>query len=518
MLFFFSVSLRTLSVALEKNKVPLISNSTKNIVLSELRGEIYDCNMEKLVNRYEKDFIVVQPQKETAELLENYLEKDEYKELLECIEKSVPFVADCEYYGKNKFILKGKKFERYTSDGFCCHVLGYINKSDNKGVYGIEKSFDAFLKDKKNLLYQFNTTAYNKVLAGGENRIVSENYYSPEGVRLTIDKDIQLVAENALRLYSVERGGAVVLDAETGQIKAMASTPYFDCNNVSKSLNDENSPFLNRVTSAYSVGSVFKIVVAMAAVKEGKDDFQSFCSGSLTISGKRFACSDHHAHGFVNLQKAFAYSCNTYFIRLALELGKEKIIQVAENTGFGKNFSLAEGIFSSGGNLPSTEDIVTDGDLANLSFGQGQLLATPLQVALCYSVSVNGGKYISPRLVLSLVNDDGSETEINENQYVYRALSEEQSEKVKKLLENNFNEGTCISAKPENIRSGGKTSTAQTGRKDENGKEILNCWFAGFAEKGDAVYTIVVFKEKGKSGAGDCGPVFREIARRIENY
>ena len=158
---------------------------------------------------------------------------------------------------------------------------------------------------------------------------------------------------------------------------------------------------------------------------------------------------------------------------------------------------------------------MTDGMLANLSFGQGGLLATPLQIASCYSAVVNRGRYISPKLVISSVDSDGSEERTEDSQYKYRALSREESEKMKKLLINNFKEGTCVSAKPDKCVAGGKTSTAETGITDENGREILHSWFAGFIECGDSVYTIVVFKEDGVSGSKDCGPVFHEIADRI---
>lgn len=519
MLFLFaSLPARMLFLVLNTEAIPEVSNSESSIVLSELRGEIYDYKMKPLINRKSENIVIAKPSEESAEILENYLNSAEYAELLNCIENSVPFTGVCDYDNENEFIKIAEKYNRYTSDGFCCHVVGYVNFADNEGVCGIEKSFDSLLKeDNRRLLFTYNTTAYNKMLAGGENAVVSENYYSQKGVKLTIDADIQRIAENAMRLYEVERGAVVVLDAESGEIRAMASNPKFNQNNVASSLKDKNSPFLNRAVSAYSVGSVFKLVVAAAAVKTGAENFESYCSGSLKISETTFSCSNSASHGHMNLEKAFAHSCNTYFIRLALEIGAENILKTAENLGFGQAFSLTDGIYSSSGNLPDAEDIITDGVLANLSFGQGGLLATPLQIASCYSAAVNGGSYISPKLVISTVDSDGTEEKINVSQYKYRAFLSDEAEKLKLMLKNNFNEGTCVPAKPENCVAGGKTSTAETGWVDENGEKILHSWFAGFAEKGDKTYTIVVFKENGVSGSLDCGPVFKEIAQRIAN-
>ncbi len=516
LLLFATLPLRMIYLVRNTQDFPQVSSSTRSISVSELRGEIYDCNMQPLVNRKSHNVVAVMPCSESVEILRSYLEDGEYMSLLQSVEKSEPYIFDCDLISENNFLKFTQKFSRYTDDGFCCHVVGYVNSADNQGVYGIEKSFDSLLKEeRRKLIFRYNTTAHNKLLSGGESRFVSENYYSKKGVKLTIDSEIQRISENAMHLYGVEKGAVVVLDAETGEIKAMASAPVFNQNNIADSLGNENSPFLNRAVNSYSVGSVFKLVVALTAIKEGKEEFTSYCNGSLEISGTRFACSDFSSHGQTTLEKAFAYSCNTYFIRLALELGSEKILRTAENLGFGKSFSLADGVYSSAGNLPDLSEVMTDGMLANISFGQGGLLATPLQVASCYSVAVNGGKYISPKLVVSTVNSDGSEERIKDSQYKYRALSREESEKMKNLLINNFKEGTCVSAKPDRCIAGGKTSTAETGILDENGREILHSWFAGFIECGDDIYTIVVFEEDGVSGAKDCGPVFHEIADRI---
>lgn len=516
-IFLFAVlPFRMIYLILNADDFPDVSNSSRSIVLSELRGEIYDCKMNPLVNRKSENIVVAKPCKEAYESLKSYLSEGEREKFSECIKTSEPFVCICDYALENEMIKIAQKYKRYTNDGFCCHVLGYVNASDNVGVYGIEKSYDTLLKeDNRRLLYNFNASAYNKMLAGGDNEIVSENYYSKKGVRLTIDADVQRIVENAMKLYGIDKGAVVVIDSSNGEIRAMASTPTFNQNDIASSLNDEDSPFLNRAVNSYSVGSVFKLVVAAAAVKAGVDCFESCCDGSLKIGDTTFSCSRGASHGKVNLQKAFAYSCNTYFIRLALEIGAEKLLKMAENLGFGKSFNLANGFFSSAGNLPSKENIATDGMLANLSFGQGGLLASPLQIASCYAAAVNGGNYISPKLVCSTVNSDSMENSDAAKQYKYRALSKTESEKLKAALMNNFKEGTCVDAKPENAVSGGKTSTAETGWLDADGNEIFHSWFAGFTECKDTVYTIVVFCENGVSGSLDCGPVFKEIVQRI---
>lgn len=515
-LLFASLPLRMIYLVAEKDSFPNISNSLRSVVLSEQRGEIYDHEMKKLVNRKSENTVVALPTEKSAEILENYISKEEYDSLLESIKKREIFVCECGFDGESECVKVTQKYNRYTDDGFCCHVVGYINSADNKGVYGIEKSFDKCLsEDESKLIFEYNKSGNNDFLAGGKNGFVSRNYDSRKGVRLTIDYDIQRICENAMRLYGIEKGAVVVMSAETGEIRAMASKPSFNQNDIASSLDDENSPLLNRALSAYSVGSVFKLVVAASAIEAGEEDFESYCGGSLTIGGTTFSCSNGVSHGETSLENAFAHSCNTYFIRLALKLGSEKIIRMAENLGFGKGFSLTEGFYASSGNLPDSDSVSTDGSLANLSFGQGGLLATPLQIASCYSAAVNGGTFIEPKLVMSLIGTDGDETVAEKNRYRYRALSPDDSQKLKNLLINNFTTGTCVPAKPEGCIAGGKTSTAQTGWIDENGDEILHSWFSGFASCGGETYTITVFKEDGVSGSMDCGPVFKEISQRI---
>lgn len=511
---FASVPLRMIYLIAEKETFPDVSNSLRSVVLSEQRGEIYDRNMKKLVNRKSENTVVALPAEQSAEILEDYINREEYVRLLEAIERKEIFVCQCDFREENDFVKVAENFERYTDDGFCSHVVGYINTSDNEGVYGIEKSFDKFLtEDENKLVFEYNRSGNNDFLAGGKNGFVSQNGNSRKGVRLTIDYDVQRIAENAMRLYGIEKGAAVVMSAKSGEIIAMASAPCFNQNDIQSALDDESSPFVNRALSSYSVGSVFKLVVAAAAIEAGEDNFESYCSGSLKIGTTTFSCSNGTAHGKTTLENAFAHSCNTYFIRLALKTGSEKILRMAENLGFGKGFSLAEGFDASSGNLP--DSIYTDGMLANLSFGQGGLLATPLQIASCYSAAVNGGTFIEPELVRSLVSADGTETVYDENRYKYRALSPDDSEKLKNLLINNFTTGTCVPAKPEGCPAGGKTSTAQTGWIDKNGEEILHSWFSGFVECDNEIYTITVFKEDGASGSMDCGPVFKEISQRL---
>lgn len=514
LILFACLPIRIFYLVAEKESYPDVSNSLHKITISSGRGEIYDCRGEKLVNRKNSDVTVALPTEESAEILRGVITADEYGRLLDCIDKGELFICSTAVAKDNIYVKSEKKYIRYTDDGFCSHIVGYVNLSDNKGVSGIEKSYDDFLtKQGQRLVFQYNKTGVSGFLPGGDNRFVSVGGNEGSGVILTIDSRIQRICENAMKLYEIKKGAVVVMNALTGEILAMASAPSFNQNDVASYLNDEDSALVNRAVSSYSVGSVFKFVVAAAAIEEGVDTFESYCNGSVTVGKTTFSCSEGKAHGYVNIRNAFAHSCNTYFIRLALKIGSEKILRMAENLGFGKSFALAEGFSAHSGKLP--EEITSDGMLANLSFGQGGLLATPLQVASCYSSAVNRGVFIQPSLVKGIMMSDGKRMEEADVRYRYRVMSAEGAEKLKNLLINNFTEGTCVRAKPENCVAGGKTSTAETGWVDETDREILHSWFSGFVQKGEEIYTITVFKEDGVSGSMDCGPVFKEICQRI---
>ena len=139
-------------------------------------------------------------------------------------------------------------------------------------------------------------------------------------MELTVDRDIQKLCESALGKFDIDSGAVVVLDSATSEIRAMASTPSFDRNAPEKSLNDSSSPFLNRAITPYSVGSVFKAVVACAALENGiSTSYSIVCNGKYDLNGEiSFGCFKKTGHGNMNMYSAMAESCNPYFISLAL--------------------------------------------------------------------------------------------------------------------------------------------------------------------------------------------------------
>lgn len=518
---FVSVSARLFFLAKGGYEIAGVSGATRTVSVSKLRGNIYDCNGKKLVNEKEEIFVAAKPCTKSADILKEHLSERQYFNLLSRVSRNEIFLEETDGFECDEDVAKTVKvLKRYDKDQTACHVIGYINSIDNNGICALEKSYDDFLKeDGMTLKLRYSSNAQNDVLNGANIEFLSDNYYSKKGIKLTLDKEIQKFCENAMKLYSNDCGACVVMDAENSEVKAMMSTPGFEPDNVSKYLNDDNSPLLNRALNSYSVGSVFKTVVAAAAIKNGYENFEHFCKGNIQIRNYSFSCLSGVSHKKEDLSSALANSCNTFFISLAKQMGYRKIMETAENLGFGQSFELCGDIVSSSGYLPPENEVNSDGELANLSFGQGSLMASPLQIAVSYCALINGGEMNFPKLVMGKVDTQGNFTGENRKYLQVRALDKQSSLKVRELLEKNFTFENYTCAKPSyNCSSGGKTSTAQTGWYDENGKEILHSWFAGFVRAGDTDYVIVVFKENGKSGASDCAPIFKEIADRIIIY
>ncbi len=460
--------------------------------------------------------LVVNPTEEAIAVLKEELTAEDYEKIRIKAEYGNPFMFECDYYGGwCDDIITTIVYERYSSSDVAAHIIGYLD-SEGNGVCGIEKAYEDVLDECSGSFgIRYVADANGKMLGGTEIEAVNSGYASAGGVVLTIDYEIQRVCENVMKNNNMQTGAVVVLDAETSEILAMASAPAFNRKNLTESLSDKNKPFFNRALGAYPVGSVFKPVVAAAALENGTDmNILCECDGNMQTSGVVFNCHKRTGHGVLDMTDAMAVSCNMYYIQLGLELGAEKIINMADSLGFGRKIQLCEGISASSGNLPAADDVDSSASLANLSFGQGELLATPLQLAAAYGAFVNGGYYSEPTLVRSVSQNDGSFSAFSENRTGIKVITENVCEKIKNMLRNTVENGSGALADSMVGIVCGKTATAETG-KTENGKKAVHTWFAGsFSNKGKN-YIIVVFRENGNSSSTDCAPVFRDIADSI---
>lgn len=485
----------------------------KTIEIGESRGYIYDRNYVPLVNNSKLNFAVVVSGAETADIVRELLNENS----TDGISDGFFIVTQTETsVRETKWSQNIEIIQRYSDNVMLPHIIGYLDYEGN-GVCGIEKSFNKILDSHSGKLkISYTVDARQQAVAGDGVKIINENYDSPGGIVLTADSEIQQIVEAALADGGIETGCAIVLDVASSQILALVSLPEYDINNLSDALNDSNRPFLNRAFSAYPAGSVFKPIVAAAALENGimtKSDFS--CAGTMNINGQIFSCYNKTAHSQENLSDAVCNSCNTYFIELGLRTGKEKICDICKKFGFGTSIELTSELVSVAGNLPVSDEITSDAQLANMCFGQGELLVTPLQLAAAYCVFANHGVYTEPYILKELVNDAGEKYAYYKSEVQYQAVSDDVCTIINECLYKNMLDGISQDGNPSYTTAAGKTGTAQTGDFSNNGEERLCTWFAGFFPYENPQYVVVVFNENGSTGSKDCAPVFRQIADNI---
>lgn len=511
-LLFSGICVRLYSIATN----PIYANAQKSLRVRDIdyrRGFIYDRNLEPLTNNATRQVICLKPCEKSFQYLSELRGKQFATDTLGkgyfttlALNNGEAPPTDSEYFTLDIY-------ERY-GDSLALHVIGYTD-TDSNGVSGAEKYYNEELNETHgeiSLTYQASAT--ERMLTDFPVEIRDKGYYQKSGIALTLDRTIQSITETALVNGNINKGAAIVLDAKTSAILACASTPVFDRNNIEKSLSDENAPFINRAFSAYPVGSVFKSVTAASAIENNITPDNYYCSGSIEKSGNIFNCNKKEGHGSLDLKNALALSCNPYFINLGTTTGAEKLLNTAQKLGFGKVTDLGNGFLTDSGTLPDKSLLNSDAAVGNLSFGQGYLTATPLQIATCYAIFANGGIYNAPHIYSGKVNPDGSFSPERKTDGK-RVLKAEICELIKKALLQTTSTGTGKSAFSSLFDSCTKTATAQSGRFDENGNEINYSWFVGFFPYDAPQYVICVIKENGSSGSTDGAPVYKEIAENI---
>ena len=488
-----------------------VVQSSRTLSVAQSRAGIFDRDGLPLVNQTAQWKALVFPEEADLNILKDYAEDENF---VKTAKSGLPVVVDTG--GKlidGAGVYNFKTPRRYAQNQLAAHIIGYV--SDGSGASGIEKAYDELLKSAgPQSTVTYYTDGRGRLLSGEEIRFSADDADKKSGVILTLDAQIQQAAESVLK-ESLERGAAVVMDAQTGEILAAASVPCFDPNNVAASLGKAGSPFVNRAFSAYTVGSTWKLVVAAAALEGGETAARRYdCENSITVDGVEFHCHWELGHGEIDMPAALRVSCNPYFIDLGLSVGGARIVEMAQNLGFGASAELAPGMFSASGNLPSAAELSSAAALASFSFGQGKLLATPVQMAALAAAIANGGYAVTPKLVLGTADENEAFTAAAD--YAQnRAMSEKTAAKLREMMISVVEEGSGVNAKPEQGGAGGKTASAQTGQLDGDGNEIIHAWFVGFYPAEKPRYAIAVFAEGMESGSDFAAPVFKKICDGI---
>jgi penicillin-binding protein 2 len=498
----------------DNTKIKQVStNYGKYTVSTEYEyGTIYDCNMKRLNNLTTKYMAAVNPAPDAlTEVMPHAVDKQSF---LKNMQNNVPFL--CEVDTPDIFNDNVTVFEtivRTDKAQLAPNIVGYL--SYGTGVCGIEKAFDDVLRrNKTRNTVTYNVNAVGDVLNG--TKISKKNPSTViSGVVTTLDSDIQKICEESAK--SIDKGAVLVMDVSTGEIKACVSKPTFDVTNVSASLDSTDSPFINRAFSAYNVGSIFKLVTAGTALESGiSPEYTYTCTGKINVDEVEFNCHKFGGHGELDMCSAITESCNTYFIALSEYIDSRKFLDTAKKIGFGKESILCDGIVSSSGTIQTLEDLKMPAEKANMSFGQGKLTATPLQITLLTATIANNGLTPVPQLISGEVDANNNFVSYSEFS-VSRSISADTAKTLKKFMVETVNSPKSL-AKPFLVEAGGKTSTAQTGRFDKDGTEYVTCWFTGFFPVDKPKYAVTVLVEDGITGNISCGSVFKSIADKVYAY
>lgn len=506
---FFTCILRIAAIAnSDYSEIQQQQNSLR-LKIKNLRGTIYDCNLIPLTNNSKKIIAAVSPTPRAVTALSSVLNGEPLNDAIKRLRYGKPILCEVPEIINCDGIVCTEIYETSPENTLAIHTLGYTDAESN-GVSGLEKAYNNLLKSEKAAYLLYECNGKGKLLEGLTPELYNDSSVTAGGIVSTIDINIQLIAEELSE--SIETGAIVIAEAKNSKIRAIVSRPTFSIKTISSVLNSADSPLLNRAINAYNVGSVFKPCVAIAGIESKKAGFCYNCTGSCEIIDRHFKCHKKNGHGYLNLTKGLANSCNTFFYNYAFSIGAEKIMKTASMLQFGNSLRLCQGIETAKGNLPALPLLSNIAHLANLSIGQGELLLSPVSILTLYCSIANKGKYYVPSLVEGVLKD-GSLEEYNIGKPT-KVMTEQTADTIKNQLVSVITEGTGEDAKPQKITAAGKTATAQTG-KFINGTEINEGWFCGFFPVENPEYVVAVFSEDTTRQTKTCSKIFAEIADRI---
>jgi penicillin-binding protein 2 len=425
----------------------------------------------------------------------------------------------------------------YPSSRFAAHLLGYVREASDEqlkqgryrrgdmvGQSGLERLLDEHLRGRD------GGERIEVDALGRPVRLIQQNDPVPGAqVITTIDRRIQEAAETAMEGRA---GAVVVMDPRTGDLLAMVSTPAFEIDRFTGSIDraawlrvvqHPDHPLLNRVLQTqYAPGSIFKIVIAAAGLQESvlTPVDRVHCTGDFQLGTRTFRDWKEEGHGTVDLRGALAESCNVYFYEAGLKIGGPTIVKYARAFGFGQ----ASGVELGGerfGVLPRPgarrgRDAWQPGDVVNLSIGQGQLAVTPLQVAKFMGAVANGGVLWKPRLVQRIERPERGVVWADSGKVMgHVELSPVVWAYLRQGLMAVVQSGTGVSARIPGLDIAGKTGTSQTitNSKAEKGQD--HAWFAAYAPARDPEVVVVVIVERGGRGGQVAAPIVRRILNTI---
>ena len=548
-----------------------IKNQTRSTNLTATRGVIYDANMNVLASSSTVETVFIDPN-EIAE----QMKQPENSNLLDQIARGLGEILDVEpsfvYEQAADKQYRYKVIKRKISEELADEVRAFINENSITGVY-LETDLKRYYPNSSLAAQALGFVSsdnngsegleayYNEELSGTAGKVVTskgnygsemlytyEKYYdASDGSSLitTIDSTVQAYVEknlqNAIDKYDIKNGAfCIVMDVNTGEIKAMATLGSYDPNNYLEIYDDTTALLLeneraaalalpeasaayeaaietykqdvaaarmaqwrNRcVSDGYEPGSTFKLITLASALDSGavtlNDSF--YCGGQEKFTGREqiLNCWKSAGHGAQTTAQALGNSCNIAFGHIGLRMGGDTFYDYLKSFGVMEKTGVdlpgeASGLFYERKYLNDPANYGTS-YLITSSFGQSFRI-TPMQLVRAVAAIVNGGYVLEPYIVSEVVDADGNTVEKNEKTVLRQVISQQTSETMRTLMEQVVTEGTASAARTPGYRVGGKTGTSEKlDEYDENGQQVKDkiVSFVGVAPIDDPKYVVLV--------------------------
>lgn len=536
-------------------------NSVRKIPIDASRGTIYDRNGIPIVENQPQYSMQVVPTEfdktkipeiaallgVSEQLLSNKLKEAEaYSRYAPTrILRDISFPAFCRLQeqlwrlpGIDIVMENKRKYPR--KDFSASHTLGYTKfiskqmleklpkdiyaRDDIIGYAGLEKTYEEYLRGQRGYKLMIVNSLGKQVAEyeAGKQHIPAQR---GSDLYLTLDASLQAVAESLLTATG-KSGSIVALNPQNGEVLAIVSKPDYDPTLLEGStdaatwnalIKDPKNPLFNRTTQTrYPPGSTFKMISAIAALEEKIITPSTVfgCSGYFKFGDKNFLCHGGKGHGGLDVTRAIQYSCNSYFYQLALRIGLDRWSKYAAMFGFGEKTGL-DVADEQTPPLPTREYFNKrygpykvgwhDGFLVNLGIGQGDIGATPIQMARYVAALANAGTLVQPHLLKAYRDKQTGELKFPTFTHKPLPISKATFDIVRNGMRLCVSDGTGRAAQIEGIEVAGKTGTAQNPHGEDH------AWFIGFAPYDKPVIAICVLVEN----AGFGGTVAAPIAGKV---
>ncbi len=399
----------------------------------------------------------------------------------------------------------GNDVRSYPYKNLFSHIVGYTYK----GGSGVEQ------------LENYNLTHSDISLSDQASYDAAGEKYPADDVYTTLDLALQQAASDAL---GSNNGAVIVTEVDTGNILCMVSKPDFDPNSIeedweSLGADTDSGTLVNRVTQGlYAPGSTFKIFDAIEFMDEDMSKANAFsynCTGydnNFTLEdGQPIHCYHWTAHGTVDLEKAFAKSCNCAFVNIGNSLNRDSFCELLNNMMFGE--SLPYDLPSGTSSYNLTADTSTE-DVTQLSIGQGSTLMTPMHLNMITAAIANGGTVHKDQIIASVKTGTGTTLSETKPEEYRTVMTAEVAAKMREMMRDVVKEGTAAKLSSRPYNPCGKTGSAEI----VTGESTSHAWFTGFAPEENPKVAITVIVEGAGSGGVSAVPVVRSVLDEYFGY